>query len=75
MVTPLHVQIYDGNSDGHTRVTTAETFVCRGGSSDGHEATVSAVMHVREQLQRHGKDFDTATAPEIVDHFMNEFDK
>jgi hypothetical protein len=66
----LHIQIIDAHDDGQTRITSADSFVCRGGTEESHEATVEAVLKTTEDLKRAGKSIETADADEVVTRFL-----
>ena len=66
----LYVE-YHGENDGHTRITRAEDFSCRGGTEEAHERTVEAVIKTKEDLARKGHSIQDADPREIIDRFSS----
>lgn len=60
------------DSDGHTRITTAEDFEARGGTQETHEKITEVMMKAREKLAKKGETFASASQ-ERLEEVLGEF--
>jgi len=55
------------NGDGHTRVTTGESFAIVGGSAETHERLTETVVKTFEELKRRHKRLETVEPTELAE--------
>ncbi len=55
------------NTDGHKRVTRADSFSVVGGSSETHERMTETLVKTTEELKRKGRSLDDASREEVAD--------
>lgn len=55
------------NTDGHKRLTKADTFTVLGGSEETHGRMTETLVKTNEELRRRGKNLNTADRQELAE--------
>ncbi len=55
------------NTDGHKRLTRADSFTIVGGSEETHGRMTETLIKTKEELHRRGKNFSTADRQELAE--------